>query len=692
MSKVIESPFHQGEQKIQQRLGVRDKMERFGRQVIRDFMPDQHRDFYAQLSFVFVAHADKHGWPWASMLFNHTGFISSPDKKQLNINAVPVQGDPLVQSLTTGNRLGLLGIDLETRRRNRLSGSISKVTTDAIELNINQAFGNCPQYIQSRELHNIDPKFMPPIAIKELSSFDQQAIKLISQSDTFFVASYVTNGSNKASEGADVSHRGGKPGFIRVDDAQSLTIPDYLGNFHFNTLGNFLENAKAGLLFIDFVHGHMLTLTGTTEILWDSPDMEFFSGAERLWKFRIDHGYWLKNVLPLRWQLQEYSPNTTLTGSWLEVEATKKAEKLKHTWQPYQLIKIVEESSVIKSFYLQAPADQKPHFQPGQFLTLKTQIDGQEIIRTYTVSSAPGDSHFRISIKHERSDDSKPEGVFSSYMHLQAAVGDIIQAKAPTGTFTYNSAEKRPALLIAAGVGITPMISMVRHALQEGIRTRAMRTVTIICSARDDAQRAFFDELNEIATYSEGRIRVVWALTQPESHLQIGSDFHHHGRISKQLLQSILSDQEFDTYLCGPNSFMQSQYNWLRELGISNAHIFTEAFGPASLERDEETISNTLMQLPAAKEAIITFTESRLEQAWSQNDGSLLEFAEAHGLNPSYGCRSGQCGACKARLLSGKVTYKQAISTPLNEDEILLCSAIPAAEDGKDTSQLEIEL
>ena len=178
----------------------------------------------------------------------------------------------------------------------------------------------------------------------------------------------------------------------------------------------------------------------------------------------------------------------------------------------------------------------------------------------------------------------------------------------------------------------------------------------------------------------------------PESHLQIGSDFHHHGRITRQLLQSIVSDQQFDTYLCGPNSFMHSQYNWLRELGISNTHIHAEAFGPASLERDEETDSNMLMQLPAAKEAIITFTESQLEQAWSQNDGSLLEFAEVHGLNPSYGCRSGQCGACKAKLLSGKVTYKQAISTPLNEGEILLCSAIPAAEDGKDTSQLEIKL
>lgn len=132
-------------------------------------------------------------------------------------------------------------------------------------------------------------------------------MQLISKSDTFFVASYLANNSNAVSEGADVSHRGGKAGFVRVDDKQTLTIPDYLGNFHFNTLGNFVENPQAGLLFIDFEKGHLLTLTGSVEILWDSPDTKFFAGAERLWKFRLDHGFWLKNVLPLRWKLQDYS-------------------------------------------------------------------------------------------------------------------------------------------------------------------------------------------------------------------------------------------------------------------------------------------------------------------------------------------------------------------------------------------------
>ncbi len=688
MSKVIESPFHRGEQKIQQRLGVRDKMERFGRQVIRDFMPDQHRDFYAQLPFVFVAHADQQGWPWASILFNQPGFITSTDNKHLQINATPVTGDPLNESLITGNRLGLLGIELESRRRNRLSTSISHASDKGVELAVNQAFGNCPQYIQHRELHSIDPLSMAPVVYKDLTEFDQQAIDLISNSDTFFVASYVANGSHTASEGADVSHRGGKPGFIRVDDAQSLTIPDYLGNFHFNTLGNFLENAKAGLLFIDFTHGHLLTLTGTVEILWDSPDTQFFTGAERLWRFHIDHGRWLKNVLPLRWNLQDYSPNTELTGSWKEADAAKKAKSLSNTWQPYQLIKIVEESSVIKSFYLQAPADQKPHFKAGQFLTLKTEIEGKEHIRTYTVSSAPGDALFRISIKHEQGNNDTPSGVFSSFMHQQIRVDSVINAKAPTGSFTFDASRKRPAVLIAAGIGITPMIAIARHTLQEAIRTRSIQPITLICSARNNTQRAFYAELNEIADNSAGYIRILWALSQPEPHLQAGIDYQHIGRISKQWLQTLLPAEDYDVYLCGPNSFMQSQYNSLRALGVSDSHIFAEAFGPASLIRDK----NLTPQLPAANEAIVTFTDSQLEQAWSKADGNLLEFAEAHGLTPEYGCRSGQCGACKAKLLQGTVSYLQEIDTPLNHNEILLCCTVPAADMENKITRLEIKL
>lgn len=681
------SPFHAGEQLIQQRLGVRDKMERFGHQVIRDHMPEQHREFYAQLAFVFVGHYDVEGWPWASILFNQPGFISSDDNQHLQIKTKPVTGDPLNKSLHIGNRLGLLGIELETRRRNRLSTHINSVTKNTIELSVDQAFGNCPQYIQQRELQCIAPESMPSKEIMDISQFDQQAKDLINNSDTFFVASYVANDSQSASEGADVSHRGGKPGFIRVDNDHSLTIPDYLGNNHFNTLGNFVENAKAGLLFIDFSHGHILTLTGTVEILWDSADTQFFKGAERLWKFHLDHGRWLKNVLPLRWKLENYSQNTVLTGSWKEAGAAKNADQLKNSWQTYQVTKIVTESSTIKSFYLQTPSDQQPQFKAGQFLTIKAIIDHKEIIRTYTVSSAPADSELRISIKHEQGNNEVSAGLFSSFMHQQMKVGDSLQVKAPTGSFFFDSISKRPALLIAAGIGITPMIAIARHVLQEAIRTRSIQPLILICSARNQAQRAFYEELNQLAESSAGHIQIFWALSQPGSHLIKGVDFHLKGRITKTWLETLIPSENCDVYLCGPNSFMQSQYNSLRELGISDRHIYAEAFGPASLKRD-----NIHTEPAVAEQSIVIFTDSQLQQAWSKADGNLLEFAQAHGLKPDYGCRSGQCGACKVKLLKGKVAYQQTINAPLNPDEILLCSAVPAAEDENQIPELHIKL
>lgn len=687
-SNTTTSPFHKGEQYIQDKLGVRERMEPFGRQVIRKTMPEQHQQFYAQLPFVFVGHADQYGWPWASILFNQPGFMQSNDSQHLQINALPVTGDPLNNSLQTGNRLGLLGIELTTRRRNRLSTHIHQLTESSIELTVDQAFGNCPQYIQNRTLEMIDPETMSAPETIERVDLDQQAMDLISRSDTFFVASYVANGSGAISEGADVSHRGGKPGFIRVDNNQSLTIPDFLGNFHFNTLGNFQVNNKAGLLFIDFNKGHILTLTGTVEILWDSPDTEFFAGAERLWRFQIDHGRWLKNALPLRWVLQDYSANTLLTGSWQEADAAKKAGHLKSSWQPYTVAKIVSESSVTKSFYLQPPENQHPQFKPGQFLTLKADINGTEQIRTYTLSSAPGDDLYRISIKHEQGKKQVPSGVFSSFMHKHIEVGSIIDTKAPTGAFTFNTSSDRTAVLIAAGIGITPMLAIARHVLQQAIRTRHIQPLILICSARNHAQRAFYDELNDCAKNADGYIQIYWALSQPEENLRSGADFQHTGRIDSAWLQTLLPESDYDVYLCGPNSFMQNLYDMLRENDIEDNHIFTEAFGPATLKRD----INSATQLPIANAAIVTFSESKLEQVWSKSDGNLLEFAEAHGLTPAYGCRSGQCASCKVKLLKGRVTYPTNISAPTNSDEVLLCSAMPTAETDESIAQLKLKM
>ncbi len=679
------SPFHAGEQLVQNRMGVRDKMERFGQRVIRDHMPEQHRTFYQQLPFVFVGHADSAGWPWASILFNDPGFVHSPDDKTLDINALPVTGDPLVDAIENDTRLGMLGIELTTRRRNRLAAHIVDHSDKHIRLAVDQSFGNCPQYIQLRDFEKVATP--PAPVVDELTEFDDRAQQLINNSDTFFVASHVNNIDNTstdASAGADVSHRGGNPGFVRIDDNQTLTIPDYLGNFHFNTLGNFIDNPKAGLLFIDWAQGHILTVTGTVEIIWDSPETEFFAGAERLWKFRISHGRWISQGLPMRWKLDAFSKNTLLTGTWDEAEKLRQAEAQKNQWLPYNITKVVEQSSVIKSFYLEPNGHQQPQFKPGQFLTLKANIDGQEHIRTYTVSSAPSDEQLRISVKRD--------GLFSNFIHDNLKVGGNISCKAPCGAFTFDAAVKRPAVLISGGVGITPMISMARHALIEGIRTRYTRPLTIISAARNIEQRAFFDELNHIAAQSKDKIRTYWALSEVASGLKPGKDFNHSGRIDADLLQGVLALDDYDFYLCGPSGFMQHIYDLLRSLGVSDARIDAEAFGPASLQRDEDHATSEFKSEPVASEAIVQFSNAKVEQAWSQSDGSLLDFAEAHGLTPEFGCRSGQCGSCKTKLISGKVAYQSAFTADVADDEVLLCCAAPAAVEGEDVVKLVIGL
>jgi len=301
MDILQQSPFHSGEQAIQTRLGVREKLERFGQKVIRDHMPEQHREFFKRLPYLFVGHADEEGWPWASILFGDAGFIDSPDPNALAIAALPVEGDPLSNSLAEGTALGLLGIELHTRRRNRLAAHIVNSDDAGLHIHVDQAFGNCPKYIVPRE-----SRARPSIAdttqiARQLPELDEQAISLIRDSDTFFVSSYVAEGTGKPSDGVDVSHRGGERGFVRVNGTRSLTIPDYQGNNHFNTLGNFLQNPKAGLLFVDFEQGHLLMLTGRVEILWDSPDTASFAGAQRLWTFELDHGIWLENAVPLEW-------------------------------------------------------------------------------------------------------------------------------------------------------------------------------------------------------------------------------------------------------------------------------------------------------------------------------------------------------------------------------------------------------
>jgi len=477
-----------------------------------------------------------------------------------------------------------------------------------------------------------------------------------------------------------------------VDDERTLTIPDYIGNNHFNTLGNLLESGRAGLLFIDFEGGHLLTLTGKAEILWETEDLQYFTGAERLWRFHLHSGRFIQHALPMRWDLDAFSPNSLMTGTWREADQKRRAQSGKHEWTRYQVTRTEYESDGIKSIYLAPESGVLLDFKPGQFLTLRARISAQEIVRTYSLSSAPEDSVYRVSVKRVLNPDaSSPDGLFSNFLHDTIEAGDQLDALSPRGSFTYDAAETRPAVLLAAGVGITPMVSMMRHTFAEGFRTRSMRSLTLFAAARNAEARAFAQELAELQEQSRYRLRTFWSLGEVDRHLKVGTDYHHVGRISADLLQSVLPLDDYDFYVCGPAGFMQHCYDLLRDLGVQDKRIFAEAFGPSTLKREQDEATSPFVPEPVASEAVVHFHASAHEQVWTASDGTLLEFAEAHGYQPEFACRSGQCGACKVPLISGRVSYETACAYPVGDQEVLLCQAKPAA-DGSDMPTLSLDM
>lgn len=309
------APFHAGEREAQERAGVRAQMEKVGGIVLRDYMPEQHREFFPLLPTLFVGAEDEDGALWASMLWGELGFIRSPDPAALRVDALFADGDPLAASLKPGKALGLLGLQFETRRRNRANGIAAAVDADGFSFALHQSFGNCPKYIQTREQVVRTEDEHLAAASSGTGPLPEAAIALIRNADTFFIAT-ASGASGDGAHGADVSHRGGRPGFVRLDAEGRLAWPDFQGNNFFNTIGNIVADGRAGLLFIDFVRGDLLHLSGRAEVDWDSEDVARVQGAKRVLRFTTERHVFRRHALPLRWILSEPSPHLEATGVW----------------------------------------------------------------------------------------------------------------------------------------------------------------------------------------------------------------------------------------------------------------------------------------------------------------------------------------------------------------------------------------
>jgi predicted pyridoxine 5'-phosphate oxidase superfamily flavin-nucleotide-binding protein len=286
-------PFHLGELAAQQLAGGGS-----AGGAIRSFMPDQHRRFFAQLPFVAVATTDGNG-PVATLWTGPPGFVTSPDPRTLRIAVALDPADPASRAFVAGAPFGLLGIELATRRRNRANGAITAVAPDGLTVAIRQSFGNCPSYIHPRDVLPAPASAPASAALAEpLHGLDGGAAAAITAADTFFVATSARTA--EPTGGVDISHRGGPPGFVRID-GDVLTIPDYRGNRYFNTLGNLVSDPRAALVFVDFARGDLLHLQGRAEIQWDGPEVSALDGAERLWRFHVERGWRRRSAVPLRW-------------------------------------------------------------------------------------------------------------------------------------------------------------------------------------------------------------------------------------------------------------------------------------------------------------------------------------------------------------------------------------------------------
>lgn len=640
------TPFHPHEIQMQTRVGVAEAVHRQGQRMVRDHMPEQHRSFFEALPFVVAGWVDSSGAPWASLLSAASGLVRSPTARQLVLRPDLHPEDP-VNAVEDGARVGLLGLQLETRRRNRANGRLRRVG-DAFHLDVEQSFGNCPQYIHTRELRPLE---RPHPVARTLERLDDPARAWVEGADHFFVASYMPG--DGAHFGSDASFRGGRPGFVHVDAQGNLTVPDFLGNFHFNTIGNFLGYPRAGLSFVDLQSGAVMMMTGRVEVLHDDPVLRAFRGAERGWRFAPERILELQGSLPFALEGGEASPNAGSTGTWEQARAEHAAAELRDQWRPHRVVRATAEGGRVRSLVF-SPSDGGAvvPFLPGQHVTVRTEVG----TRVYSLSSAPHEPELRISVQRE--------GTVSSALH-QLEPGAQIELRGPSGRFALDVRGKSPVLLLGAGVGVTPLLSMLKQLAWQGARARGTRSTVLLHAARSHQERALFEEARAIAA-RDPNMQAWSVLSQPSAPLEPDE---RAGRIDAELLARFL-EPHTEVYLCGPPAFMQAMYEALLQLGVADARIHAESFGPSALRRDGET------GVATAQAATLELEGRRLD--WRAEQGSLLEWADAHEMALPSACRKGDCGTCRVRVLEGELVHRVAPGVSLGEAEALACQAMPA--------------
>ncbi|QCP81200.1 oxidoreductase [Alcaligenes faecalis] len=391
--------------------------------------------------------------------------------------------------------------------------------------------------------------------------------------------------------------------------------------------------------------------------------------------------------------------NTTASSASTEATANRR-------FRDYRVLEKQRESEVITSFVLQPVDGVMQPYQPGQYLVFRLEIDGQIVLRNYSVSGDPDcTDRLRISVKHEKAPagSSVADGLASSYLHQQVQPGDVLSAAGPMGEFVLDESSQRPVVLLSGGVGQTPLLAMLHRLLK-----RSQRKVYVIHACDNSVVHAFADEMRELVAQREG-VQLYFCYRNPTEHDEQAGLHHVAGLITREQLQRWLPLDDYEFYLCGPSAFMQSNYGVLRSLGVARERIHYEFFGPATVLENtladdgaasavqdqvqpapSSRVDANVLELDSPVEAVrgaataaedaaqtVTFLPDGRQGQWHEDCPSLLDLAEETGLSPDFNCRAGLCNTCMCTLVSGEVDYFEEPLDPVPEGKVLLCCSRP---------------
>lgn len=344
----------------------------------------------------------------------------------------------------------------------------------------------------------------------------------------------------------------------------------------------------------------------------------------------------------------------------------------------FRCVRKEAESAVIASFYFE-PADggPAPHFRPGQHIPVQIARPGRDepLRRAYSLSSRPGEETIRITVKRERS-----SGLASGYLHDEVEIGSLVEMRSPAGRFVLDENSTRPVVLLSAGVGLTPMVSMLEHLVASG----SQRRIWYVHGARSGREHAMSGHVRRIAQ-DHDNVHVHVCYAKPRGEDRPGVDYETKGRLSLDVLKRTLPWDDYEFYVCGPAPFMTAMMEGLAETGVRPDRIRWEAFSSGTPDLVRLTGKTAGNLSPAsvsagaqvATDAVVEFRRSGKTVAWTSDQASILDLAEAHGVPVRSGCRTGECFTCSTRLISGEVRYAHDLDDVPEDGTVLICSATP---------------